>query len=167
MPGFHYTPVLHCRLPNCYNQYNNGHTNTPPTVCWYGLMSFCTNFLCEQRWKEKPSQSCIIYMPCCTLCSALCMQPLELSGMVLSHSVSPPICTIWTDCLHVPALPERGINKHIQSDNLAACVWVQRLCFGLNWRLANETGAQTAQAPDWMTDGTKPYFSPRPLEVVS
>lgn len=56
--------------------------------------------------------------------------------MVHSPSVSQSICigeSIWTSCLHVPAdFLKMRINTHIQSDNLAACVW-ERQRLWLDW----------------------------------
>lgn len=56
--------------------------------------------------------------------------------MVHSPSVFQSICireSIWTSCFHVPAdFLKMRKNTHIQSNNLAACVW-ERQRLWLDW----------------------------------
>lgn len=40
------------------------------------------------------------------------------------------------------------------------CLREAEALVGLNWWPENETGAQTAEAPDWTTDGIKPFPCP-------
>lgn len=82
--------------------------------------------------------------------------------MVHSPSVFQSICireSIWTSCLHVPADFHKMRKKYtyLKWQPSCLCLGEAEALVGLNWWPENETGAQTAEAPDWTTDGIKPF----------